>query len=65
MSEKSENFSNKERKSKNGIGKDTEEQKLFFGNKPGTQTVASFLFIHLRGLLIEAIIAPEVSLLVV
>jgi hypothetical protein len=65
MNEQSENFSNKGRKSRNGTGKDTEEQQFFFGNKPGTQKVVSFLFIQLRGLLIETIVAPEVSMLVI
>jgi hypothetical protein len=64
MGEQSENFLNKERKSKNGTGKDTEEQQFIFGNKPGTQKVVSFLFIQLRELLIETIVAPEVSMLV-
>jgi hypothetical protein len=65
MSEQSEIFSNKERKSKNGTGKDTEEQQFIFGNKPGTQKFVISLFIQLRELLIEKIFAPAVSLMVI
>jgi hypothetical protein len=65
MSEKLENFSNKEWKSKNGTVKDTDDSSYFSAINPEHKQLSGFLFIQIRELLIETIVAPVVSLLVI